>query len=148
MLFLLLHEYPDLFSKVINGFVEFFIDSCSSITEMVVCSEPKLSSRQNSKMPVTFFTLNSNLFFVTFFFVRTPEQGSIRPTYSFVHMALTMSIAEKAATTPSRPVRAAQIQRGLYAGKAWTIGCKSRPVSERDFFLFLLRPGRAGGTVW
>ena len=41
-----------------------------------------------------------------------------------------MSIAEKAATTRSRPVRAAQIQRGLYAVKAWTIGCKSWPGNE------------------
>jgi hypothetical protein len=52
------------------------------------------------------------------------------------------------ATTRSRPVRAAQIQRGLYAVEAWTIGWQSWPVPERVFFLFLLRPGRTGGTAW
>ena len=94
-------------------------------------------------LAVTFLTLNSNLFFV-----RTPEQGSVRPTYSFVQMVLVISVAEHAATTRSRPVRAAHIQRGLYAIKAWTIGCKSWPVSERDFFLLVLRPGRTGGLAW
>jgi len=70
------------------------------------------------RLPVTFLTLNSNLLSVTFLLVRTPEQGSVRPTYSFVHMALAMSVAERAATTRSRPVRAAHIQGGFYACKA------------------------------
>ena len=99
-------------------------------------------------LAVTFLTLNSNLFYVTLLLVRTPEQGSVRPTYSFVHMVLAMPVARHAATTRSRPVRAAQIREGLYASRAWTIGCKGWPVSERDFFLFLLRPGRTGGTGW
>jgi len=59
---------------------------------------------------VTFLTLNSNLLSVTLLLVRTPEQGSVRPTYSFVHMVLAMPVAEHAATTRSRPVRAAQIR--------------------------------------
>ena len=71
---------------------------------------------------MTSTTLSNNLFFVGLLLVRTPEQGSVRPTYSFVHMILAMSIAGKAATTRSRPVRAAQVRAGLYAGKAWTIG--------------------------
>jgi len=54
--------------------------------------------------------LNSNLLSVIFLLVRTPEQGSVRPTYSFVHMALAMPVAEHAAITRSRPVRAAHIQ--------------------------------------
>jgi hypothetical protein len=76
-----------------------------------------ITAKLHFGLAVTFLTLNSNLFFV-----RTPELGSIRPTYSFVHMAFAMSVAELAATTRSRPVRAAQIRGGLYAGKAWTIG--------------------------
>ena len=100
-----------------------------------------ITAKLHFGLAVTFLILNSNLFFV-----RTPEQGSVRPTYSFVHMVFAMSVAEHAATTRSRPVRAAQIREGLYASKAWTIGCKSWPVSERDFFLLLLRPGRTGGT--
>jgi hypothetical protein len=73
-------------------------------------------------LAVTFLTLNSNLLSVIFLLVRTPEQGSVRPTYSFVHMTFAMFVADHAATTRSRPVRAAQIRGGLYAGKAWTIG--------------------------
>jgi hypothetical protein len=73
-----------------------------------------ITAKLHFGLAVTFLTLNSNLFFL----VRTPEQGSVRPTYSFVHMALAMSVAEHAATTRSRPVRAAQIRGGLYAVKA------------------------------
>jgi len=43
-------------------------------------------------------------------------------------------------------VRAAQIQRGLYAVEAWTIGWQSWPVPERDFFL--LAPGRCGPFLY
>jgi hypothetical protein len=106
------------------------------------------TTKLHLQLAVTFLTLNNNLLSFTFLLVRTPEQGSVRPTYSFVHMALAMPVAEHAATTRSRPERAAQIQRGLYASRAWTIGCKSWPVSERDFFLLVLRPGRTGGLAW
>ena len=65
-----------------------------------------ITAKLHFGLAVTFLTLNSNLFFL----VRTPEQGSVRPTYSFVHMAFAISVAEHAATTRSRPVRAAQIR--------------------------------------
>jgi hypothetical protein len=77
-----------------------------------------ITAKPHFGLAVTFLTLNSNLYF----FVRTPEQGSVRPTYSFVQMVLAISVAEHAATTRSRPVRAAQIRGGLYAVEAWTIG--------------------------
>ncbi len=73
-----------------------------------------ITAKLHFGLAVTFLTLNSNLFFL----VRTPEQGSVRPTYSFVHMTFAMSVAEHAATTRSRPVRAAHIQGGFYACKA------------------------------
>jgi len=39
------------------------------------------------------FTLNRNLFPLSFFFVRAPAKDSIRSTYSFVHMLLAMLAA-------------------------------------------------------
>ena len=61
-------------------------------------------------LAVTFLILNNNMLSFTLLLVRTPEQGSVRPTYSFVQMASTISVTNYAVTTRSRPVRAAQIR--------------------------------------
>jgi hypothetical protein len=43
--------------------------------------------RGKSQNYFDFFTLNRNLFLLSFsFFVRAPVKDSVRPTYSFVHM--------------------------------------------------------------
>ena len=87
-----------------------FIDSCDSVT--VIISARTLSARHGKASlaiarDVSHFEQQS--FAVIFLLVRTPEQGSVRPTYSFVQMTSAISAAEHAATTRSRPVRAAHI---------------------------------------
>ena len=97
---------------------------------------------------MTLLLLNSRLLSVTFLLVRAPEQGSVRPTYSFVHMRLAMfAVVDSGGHTISSGAGGPHTRRSL-CPQAWTIGCKSWPVPERDLFLLLLRPGRAGGVGW
>jgi hypothetical protein len=55
---------------------------------------PSAPITANLKAAPMFFTLNRNLFLLSFsFFVRAPVKDSVRSTYSFVHMQLAMLAA-------------------------------------------------------
>ena len=92
-----------------------------------------------------FFTLNRNLFLLSFsFFVRAPVKDSVRSTYSFVHMLFIMlAEIDHCGNTISSGAGGPNTKRSL-CPQAWTIGWRSWPVPERVFLL--LAPGRCGGT--
>ena len=74
--------------------------SRSHLSVLAALQKPSLPaqtpSARHGKIRIArdFPTLNSNPLSVTCLLVRAPEQGSVRPTYSFVHVLSHMSVAD------------------------------------------------------
>ena len=106
------------------------------------------SSRSAEQRPQGARTaLNNLLLLLLFLLVRAPEEGSFRPSYSFDCDCLWQA-SDSSRATRSRPVRAAQIPRGLTAYRPAAIGWESWPVPERVRPSRRRRrlPGRTGGV--